>query len=390
MATKPRKSTKPKKPTKSTKKSTAKKVYSKSKKMSAKQTKTILIAILAIVLIVALVFGVMFLVAPGKMKAMWDSIFGNHQPPSSLEGDIMDIRFLDVGQGDCIIVRLPNGKNMIIDAGGEKSRDEKRAEDVILDTIESLEITTFDYMIATHSDADHVDYLDSVLRVTQVNKVFRPAYLSKSEPAKDGLSRVTTDTYDNFINAAKDEPNCEIVENIGLLELDGTNYDLTIYAPPKREYEIDKVGKEPDAKEKNKVSPFIYLTYGGRTTVFTGDSESDDGGNGGEEMLINEYGLAHMKLDCDVLKVGHHGSEPSAGSTFLNTIDVEYAVISVGVGNSHKHPRPELLGRLDDYRDQVPDGDGIGIQKTYRTDVNGTVILKVGLNGGMQWNTAYN
>ncbi len=120
----------------------------------------------------------------------------------------------------------------------------------------------------------------------------------------------------------------------------------------------------------------LYRRHAGRTVVLTGDSNEKS-----EEYLI---GKGYFDgVDADVLKVGHHGSRSSTSNEFLNKIDCEYAIISCGADNDYGHPTPEVLERLEKYRDPVPDDDYNGYAQVYRTDKDGTVTVQVDERGVM-------
>lgn len=112
------------------------------------------------------------------------------------------------------------------------------------------------------------------------------------------------------------------------------------------------------------MSPIGILEYAGRRLVFTGDSN-----NSNEKYYCETYPY----VDCDVLKVAHHGSRTSSSEEFLKHVKCEYAVISVGDGNSYGHPEQEALVRLK----------ANGIQKIHRTDKCGNVVLTVSHTGEM-------
>ncbi|MDE6565837.1 MAG: hypothetical protein K2L47_02080, partial [Clostridia bacterium] len=251
--------------------------------------------------------------------------------------------------------------------------------------------TTFDYMILTHTDADHVDYMDSVLDKCDVKNIYRPAFNSKDEKAagvNPQYGTVPTVTYNDFVNAVKNEQEeigAKVEFNIGQKEIVGVGYRLDIYGVEEKWYLKDVVGDETqiDAKEKNKVSPMVLLSYNAekdvRKIMFTGDAEGK-GGNNGENLFLEKY---NDNIDIDLLKVGHHGSESSASNEFLNRLDPEYAVISVGVENNHKHPRQECLDRLASYTD----GKGQNGVKVYMTKDCGDIIFRVNQKGDMSFHT---
>ena len=140
------------------------------------------------------------------------------------------------------------------------------------------------------------------------------------------------------------------------------------------EEDYPNIKNNSSAENKNAVSPTCLLEYSGKTIVLTGDSNEKS-----EKYLMNKGYFDDV--DADVLKVGHHGSKSSTTSEFLNKIDCEYAIISCGAGNDYGHPTPEVLNRLDTYRDLVPDDDYNGFASVYRTDEDGTVTVQIDERG---------
>ncbi len=365
----------------------------KSRAKTIKYTSTLFIAIAVVVLVVVLAV----LVFRFGFPDYWNKFIDLFNPPSvegNPDGDLA-VHFLDVGQGDCIIIELPDGKNAIIDAGGDaKNTTNEKCEDRIISNINELKIKTFDYMILTHTDADHVDYMDTVLEEYDVLNIYRPAFNSKSEKAvgvNPQYGTVQTVTYDNFVTAVKQEQEeigAKVEFNIGKKEIVGKGYRFDIYGVEEKWYLKDVVGDEEkiDAKEKNKVSPMVLLTYNAekdvRKIMFTGDAEGK-GGNNGESLFLENY---NDNIDIDLLKVGHHGSSSSASDEFLKRLDPEYAVISVGVENNHGHPNQNCLDRLANYTD----GRGqYGVQ-VYMTKVYGDIIVRVNKQGDMSFKTDIN
>ena len=116
-------------------------------------------------------------------------------------------------------------------------------------------------------------------------------------------------------------------------------------------YFLNKV----DYGNENDNSSVIYTKLNNHKFLFMGDAGIEV-----EEDLIQKYNLS----DIDVLKVGHHGSKTSSGKNFINEINTEYSIISVGKNNRYGHPNKEVLGKLDK-------------SKIYRTDQNGSIMFKI-------------
>lgn len=361
------------------KKSVKKNVKGKATVKKIKISKSLLYTAIAIVLIAMLILASLYLFAPDTFAKLFGITKGD-LPNDLLEGNILEVNFMDVGQGDCNIIRLPDGKNMVIDAGGDRS-SESAFKEVLKPLIDDMKITVFDYMILTHTDLDHVGYMDEILEYYEVKNVYRPAFRSKSEKSNE-FALVETDAYDKFINKVYNEPDCNVFLNVDEdYVINGENYEMNIFTVDKTKY-IKKTSLS--AYDLNAVSPFCELKYGGRSVFFTGDAEGK-GGNGAEEEFVNKH--ITKDFDCDVLKAGHHGSAASSSTTLLNKIDPEYVVVSVGKDNKHKHPRNEFLERIREYKDVIPDGDYNGIAALYRTDENGRVRLRIGATGGLKFET---
>ena len=344
-----------------------------AKKLHKKNPK-LLIAIVAIVVTAAIIVGALYIVKPEWFRG-----------PMPESGQLV-VHYIDVGQGDCIYIAFPDGTDMLIDCGSQGGSS-KYQTSAISDLKALNPDGKIDHVMAMHSDTDHVSYLDEVLSEFQVGNVYMPNIRPKSgksvkingrDVMVDSLDEsklvmfrdedtIDTDSYAEFFIAALSEPNCNITLNIGKYEIRGQDYTFTFYCLSQKEWDIrslkDKKGR-PDATQINAVSPIGILEYAGRRLVFTGDSN-----NSNEKYYCETYPY----VDCDVLKVAHHGSRTSSSDDFLQHVKCEYAVISVGDGNSYGHPEQETLDRLK----------ANGIQKTHRTDKCGNVVLTVSHTGEM-------
>lgn len=336
-----------------------------AKKLHKKNPK-LLIAIVAIVVTAAIIVGALYIVKPEWFRG------------SMPESGQLVVHYIDVGQGDCIYIAFPDGTDMLIDCGSEN-----KYQASAIDNLKTLNPDgKIDRVMATHSDQDHVSYLDEVLSEFQVNNIYMPNIMSSYEKSfefgnKKGTvkehvekskrdmftdeDKINTLVYARFFVAALSEPNCNITLNIGKYEIRGQDYTFTFYCFSREEWYRRHLN---NGEQKNAVSPIGILEYAGRRLVFTGDSNE-----------INEeyYCKTYPYVDCDVLKVAHHGSRTSSSDDFLKHVKCEYAVISVGDGNSHGHPEQDTLDRLK----------ANGIQKIHRTDKCGNVVLTVSHTGEM-------
>ncbi len=268
---------------------------------------------------------------------------------STLGDDELRVHFVDVGQGDAIVLQFPDGKNMIID-GGDKS---KSSYEALKTHIDALGIKKFDYLMLTHSDADHVGGLDDVVRDYDVIDFYLPDVSNEIHH--------TTVAYRDFLKEVESEVKLhkgeKEISSVGD-KITGEGYEIEFYMPTDEIYE-ELPNKELTAHQINSVSPIMVLTYDDAKVMFTGDTNLEN-----EEVFIELY-KGKRELDVDVLKVAHHGSREATTNEFLNIAKPEYAVISCGKDNKYSHPHKETLDRLNNFF----------MKKVYRTDTNGNVIL---------------
>ena len=282
---------------------------------------------------------------------------------------VLNIHFVDVGQGDCIIIEFPDGKTMIIDAGNDYTKVETK----IADFTEAIGVESFDYMLLTHADADHVGSMDYVFENYAVKHVFRPNVLSthaSAESLNDGINVGFTNSaggkessskaYYNFLFGLQNEQDC----TDEVFDKDSDFYGTYVNDTVELTYKFDFLtpvldGESAKYKNANDYSPIALLTYNGTSILFTGDAEEEM-----EEEFVNYYRGNYP--DCDLIKIGHHGSESSSSLAFLNAVRPEYAVIQCGVNKTYKHPRQLILDRLNSLN-----------VKFYRTDKNGDVSVSI-------------
>lgn len=250
--------------------------------------------------------------------------------PAVTDPDYLTVHYIDVGQGDSILVAC-GGEYMLIDAG------EKDSEDTVIHYLNDLGIDEIDLVVATHAHSDHIGEMYDVLNAVPAVEVWYPNYRHGTKTEAAFLDAVTN------CGATLYEPQL------------GETYDLggatvTVVGPVKDGYE-----------DPNDMSIILLVQFGDDRFLFTGDLEKEDGA----ETDLVEYweAIDANMLKADVLKVGHHGSSTSTSYLFLRAVAPSYAVISVGEGNEYGHPKQEILEILGQAEVYV-----------YRTDTMGTVV----------------
>ena len=236
------------------------------------------------------------------------------------------IKYIDVGQGDSELIRLPDGETILIDAG------EKKNADAVVSTLNDMSVTKIDYLIATHPHADHIGGMSEIVEDFEIGKVYMPR--------ADHDSQI----YLALLEAI-DRKGLKITEaKAGTSFISGDNIDADFLAPSSEVY-----------SSLNDYSAVVKLKYKNNSFLFTGDAETLSE----SEMLGKGYDLS-----ADVLKVGHHGSKTSTSAEFLNKVNPKYAIISCGVNNKYSHPSEETLEKLSAKNINV-----------FRTDLMGTITL---------------
>ncbi len=249
----------------------------------------------------------------------------------TLPDDKLHVSFLDVGQGDAILIHTPSHQNILIDGGPDPQK-------INLELSKKLPFwdRTIDLMVSTQPQADHVTGLVEVLRRYKVKQVLEPGVPYYSS------------IYYEWLNLIKDE---KIKHDIAIAgqEIDlGGNIKIAVLNPPSESFQ----GTSHDVDNNGVV---LKLTWGKVSFLFTADIRDE-----AEFELVSQ----RASLRSTVLKAAHHGSKTSTSLQFLAVVDPEVAVISVGADNSFGHPNSEVVERLI---------GRLGVENVYRTDRNGTI-----------------
>ena len=254
-----------------------------------------------------------------------------------LEDDTdLSIHIIDVGQGDSIFIRTPNGKTMLIDAG------EPSAGKTVVSYLNRHYIDKIDILIGTHPHADHIGGLAEVINNFEIGKIYMPRKIHTSKTYEKLLETIRDNGLK--ITEAKSDITVELDDDIYLYFLN-----------PLRDFGDDL----------NLWSVVLKMEYKDTSFLFTGDLESPV-----ELELLEKYDPDFLK--SDFLKVGHHGSNTSTSQKFLDNVQPIVAVISSKTGNSYGHPHKEVIDRLTKMNINV-----------YRTDKQGNIVIRS--DGEMIW-----
>ncbi|HEY4489304.1 MAG TPA: MBL fold metallo-hydrolase [Candidatus Paceibacterota bacterium] len=223
----------------------------------------------------------------------------------------LEVHFLDIGQGDSILIEAPGGIDMLIDGGPDRSVMRQLPKKIgIFDR-------KIDVVIATHPDKDHIAGLPAVFSRYQVS------YFIESGVEHD------SQYVEALEEAVSSEPSLTVLTaRRGMRIRLGEEAYADILFPDR---DVSNV-------ETNDGSVILRLVYGDTSFVLAGDAPSKL-----EDYLVSLDGSA---LNSDVLKASHHGSKNSTSDTWLQAVDSSIVVISAGRGNSYGHPAPDVVTRI--------------------------------------------
>lgn len=241
---------------------------------------------------------------------------------ATIQPDSLQVHFIDVGQGDAILIDL-GATEVLIDAGDRSPG--------VIDYIDDYVDGHLEAIVATHPHADHIGGLIEVLDEFDVDEVWICGYSSTSK------------TYNDFMDAANSEAGEVLTAERGDTITAGT-LTFSILHPV-----------EPLFDDSNNNSIVLLLHYGNIDFLFEGDAEID-----AEASMIS----AGIISDVDILKVGHHCSRTASSPAFLNITMPEVAVYMAKIGNTYGHPHTESLSALQSIGATI-----------YGTDTLGTIVI---------------
>lgn len=270
---------------------------------------------------------------------------------SSIWNQTGEVIFIDVGQGDSILIRLPyNRGTYLIDTGGvfsftdeewKKSKNPYEVgKKVVIPLLKSKGITELDKLILTHGDFDHIGAATELLDELRVKEILIPPNAWKVKEVEEIIMKSL-------------EKNVTVRQVMAGESWNNRSGTFKLISP---------IGTNFVA---NNSSLVLHAQFGGYTWLFTGDMEKE-----AEQELLNH----EMKLNADVLKVGHHGSKTSTTDAFLEKVAPEYAIISVGKNNRYNHPSKEVVERLEENHVNIFRTDQHGAVHYEFTNQRGTVL----------------
>lgn len=232
------------------------------------------------------------------------------------------IKFIDVGQGEAILIALPE-KTMLIDAGPTGSAPK------IAQVLQEFGRNKIDYLVATHPDEDHIGGMADIISGTQIGTIYAPNKTNN------------TATYRKFLAAIQNNNLQITLDEAGTIIDQTDSYKLEILWPK----------KDANFPDTNDYSIIIKLTVGNKTFLFTGDAPTS---------AILDSNPGHI----DVLKLSHHGSRTGTNEQLVRKLSPTYAVVSYALDNSYGHPMQSVLNALRKHSVEV-----------WGTGANGTITI---------------
>jgi competence protein ComEC len=238
------------------------------------------------------------------------------------------VYFLDVGQGDATLIRIPNGNDILIDGGPDNTLIQKLGQYL------PFYDRTIETIILTHPDSDHITGLVEVINRYDVEEIITTGVLHD------------TDVYELFLELVDDKNiNTKIIDSPQVIDLGG-GVNFNIFVPNKS---FDGI----NVSDINNTSIAGKIIYASTSVMFTGDLETE------EELL--DLGF---NLKSDIYKSGHHGASNANDKDFIASVGPKYSIISVGEDNRFGHPNYRTIRNLEKARSII-----------YRTDMAGDLIF---------------
>ena len=253
-------------------------------------------------------------------------------------GHDMRVHFIDVGQGDSILIESPHGKTMLVDGGVKGAGQE------VVAYLKGLGVNKLDIVVATHPDADHIGGLIPVLNTVPIKQFYDSGKVHTSQTFEEMLTLIDEKSIPYHVPKTGD-----------MLDFDK---DLLVKVLNADEY----------AADNNDASIVLKITYGNVSFLLTGDAG-----------VALEKEMLQYDVRATVLKAGHHGSNTSSSMDFIQAVKPKVTILSYGQDNKYGHPHAEVMERL-----QAVDS------KVYATAEAGTIIVSTdGVNYAVNDEEAY-
>jgi competence protein ComEC len=250
-----------------------------------------------------------------------------YRPPSMVSPGEMVVHFLDVGQGDSTLISFPKGETVLVDAGGPSSGTK------ISRYLRDLGISKLDHLVFTHPHDDHIGGIFSVMRDVKVSRIY-----------DNGMENRYSRIYGEYARLARNDLSRYRVLGAGDTLIFGEVTVEVLHPRP------------PSSGNLNNESIVMKVRNGNISILLAGDIQA-----AGEADVLDSF----PGLSGTILKVAHHGDRDASSYAFLESLQPEVAIISVGRGNRYGRPHQEVL-----------DGLTRAGARIYRTDLNGDIILK--------------
>lgn len=279
-----------------------------------------------------LIKGILTVVCLGILALLWFVIMPMFEDKYEVPEGSVEFHFIDVGQGDATLI-MSGGKNVLIDTGDYEAKEALKAY------LDDHGVVQIEYFVITHFDSDHFANAIDVLENYDVVNLVIPSQVKN------------TKMYENFMLKADEQSEAGKIEIIFANDMIGSSFnlsdlELTVLAPLRDDY-----------RDSNDYSVVLMARFGNRRVLLTGDAEKE-----AEKDIVERYSAE--ALDCDVYKMGHHGSRTSSSQAFIDKMTPEIAIISCGIDNEYGHPHSEAMDRVAD-------------MDVYRTDKQGTIVLSI-------------
>ncbi|MCL1809448.1 MAG: DNA internalization-related competence protein ComEC/Rec2 [Clostridiales bacterium] len=266
--------------------------------------------------------------------------------------------FVDVGQGDCLHIRTPGGKNILIDGGGSQNYDVGKK--TLMPYLLKNGVSKIDMAFVSHRHLDHYGGIVSLANNFNVGKL---CLYEANRAIEEEITRETGLSADRIVYLSKGQK----------VAIDKDVWIEILY--PEKKTEEDYARLTAAGADENDISLIMKVHYYGFSVLMTGDVNTD-----GEGKLISAWAGNEGALASDLLKVAHHGSKYSSSDEFLSAVSPKYAVFQVGK-NTFGHPTPEVVAKIHDagaqaYRNDRQGAIGVLIKKGGEKPEIKTVVLE--------------